>query len=50
MKEKEQLINCDVCACTHHDKSNCMCKLKSITVCPCEEQPTAHFCKNYKEK
>ncbi|HPG92621.1 MAG TPA: hypothetical protein PK675_04340 [Clostridia bacterium] len=49
MKENQK-INCDVCACIHQDKNDGSCKLKSITVIPADDIPTAHYCGDYKEK
>ena len=46
----QQTIMCDVCACRHHDKQQHCCKLSQITVTPCADCETAHYCKNYEEK
>lgn len=46
-----QTILCDVCACKHHDTANgCgCCKLSQITVTPCTDCETAHYCKDYEQ-
>ena len=49
-KMKNQTIMCDVCACKHHNGKDCSCKLSKITVTPCKDCETAHYCKNYEEK
>ncbi len=45
-----QTINCDVYACKYHDGTLCRCKLPQITVTPCEDCKTAHYCGNYEQK
>lgn len=46
-----QTILCDVHACKHHDMANgCgCCKLSQITVTPCDDCETAHYCKDYEQ-
>lgn len=48
--KKNQTIMCDVCACKHHNKTDCCCKLSKIMVTPCKDCDTAHYCKDYEEK
>ncbi len=47
---KNQTIMCDVCACKHHNAKDSVCKLSKITVTPCKDCDTAHYCKDYEEK
>ena len=48
--KNQQTILCDVYACKYHDNAQCCCKLSQITVTPCEDCQTAHYCKDYEEK
>ncbi|MCM1194557.1 MAG: hypothetical protein NC332_01340 [Firmicutes bacterium] len=48
--KNQQTILCDVFACKHHNGDKCCCKLNQITVTPCDDCETAHFCKDYEEK
>jgi len=50
--KNQQTILCDVCACKHHNMQNgCgCCKLSKITVTPCEDCETAHYCADYECK
>ena len=50
--KNQQTILCDVCVCKHHNVQNgtgC-CKLAAITVTPCDDCETAHYCKDYEKK
>ncbi len=48
--KNQQTIMCDVCACKYHDGVQSCCKLSQITVTPCEDCETAHYCGNYVHK
>ncbi len=48
--KNQQTIMCDVRACKHHNGDNCSCKLSQITVTPCADCETAHYCKDYEER
>ncbi len=48
--KNQQTIMCDVRACKYHDAAQCCCKLPCITVTPCDDCSTAHYCKDYEEK
>ena len=48
--KSQQAIMCDVRACKHHNGENCSCKLSQITVTPCADCETAHYCKDYEER
>ncbi len=48
--KNQQTILCDVAACKHHCKSGNCCKLSQITVTPCDDCQTAHYCKDYINK
>ena len=45
--KNQQTIMCDVKACKYHNGDNCCCNLSKITVTPCEDCETAHYCGNY---
>lgn len=49
MKNK-QTIMCDVEACKYHNCEQCCCNLSQITVTPCDDCETAHYCGNYVKK
>ena len=48
--KNQQTILCDVDVCKYHDNAQCCCKLSQITVTPCDDCETAHYCKDYIHK
>lgn len=48
--KNQQTILCDVASCKYHNGDKCCCNLSQITVTPCHDCETAHYCKDYEEK
>ena len=48
--KNQQTIMCDVEACKYHNDKKCCCNLEQITVSPCNDCETAHYCKDYEKK